>query len=532
MKPFVFLSVLFLLWSVANLNAQKDPKWDDTASRDWPVEAVKVSIPSSSDGTLQMAYFYKAPGAGPKPLIVSLHSWSGNYQQKDTLIHFCITRGYHYIHPDFRGPNNREAAMGSDLVISDIDDAIGYGLSQASVDRNNIHVIGVSGGGYATVLAYMKSKHNIRSFSAYVGIYNLVDWYYESRGRNAKYAGDIAAATSGNREKLDTREAKRRSPLFMETPVQERRNSRLNLYCGIHDGYTGSVPVSQTLNLYNKLVRDFSGETVADAVPETLINTMVRTRTLPGNAETGTFMGRKIIYKNQFKDLVRLVVFEGGHEMPPGDALAHVPSKTILAIGDSNGAMDNGWVDQLRLLRNADRVINTCISGNTIGFDNNGQAKLNTLKNIETYLRQAEGPLDAVVVMLGTNDCKAEFDGRFNEISENLDQLIEKIKGEVRRNPGLGTPKICIVSPPPYGADAGLAAKYQGGAARVEKLSEQFGKIAAKKGVPYLDTYSQLKPVFSYLTQDGVHLLPAGQVLLASILDENLSGILGTPGAK
>src|SRR5690606_2644791 len=66
----------------------------------------------------------------PRPLVVSLHTWSGDYRQKDTLIHFCIHRGFHYIHPNFRGPNQNPEAMGSDKVVSDIDDAIDYLLKK------------------------------------------------------------------------------------------------------------------------------------------------------------------------------------------------------------------------------------------------------------------------------------------------------------------------------------------------------------------------------------------------------------------
>ncbi len=516
--------ICFLLF-LATLPAygQKDPAWDDTRSKNWPSEALKVSIPSSADGKSQNAYFYKAPGTERKPLIVSLHTWSGNYEQKDTLVHFCIRSGYHYIHPDFRGPNQNPEALGSDLVISDIDDAIAYALSNAAVDPDNIHVIGVSGGGYATVLTYMKSKHNIRSFSAYVGIYNLIDWYHESLGRGNKYAGDIAVASSGDRNKLDIGEARKRSPYFMDTPTGLRKNSHLNLYCGIHDGYTGSVPVSHTLRMYNKIVKDFQPDAMAALIPEEYIRTMLSARSLPGMPDQGTFLGRKIIYRNRYSNLVSITAFEGTHEMPPGNVLAHVPARTILAIGDSNGAMEGGWADQLKKLRPQDRIINTCVSGNTIGFDNLNKEELNTLKNIDRYIGRAEGRLDAVVIMLGTNDSKAEFDRRADEIPANLEKLIRKIKEEVSKKPSLGSPVIYVVSPPPYGDDSRLAPKYHGGAVRVEKLSGKFRQAAIKNGARYIETHDRLKPVFPYISPDGVHLSLEGQTILAAILNESLN---------
>src|SRR3546814_1506842 len=105
---------------------------------------------------MQRAYVYEAPAKEPRPLIVSLHTWSGNYEQRDTIVNMCIDRGYHYIHPDFRGPNKRPEACGSDLVVSDIDDAITWALENFAVDKEQIHIIGVSGGGFATVLTYMR----------------------------------------------------------------------------------------------------------------------------------------------------------------------------------------------------------------------------------------------------------------------------------------------------------------------------------------------------------------------------------------
>jgi len=517
-QPFLRLSIALLIWINACFYAygQQNTAWDDTRQKDWPAEALPVEIVSSADGKIQKGYFYRAPGDQPRPLIVSLHTWSGDYRQKDTLIHFCLERGYHYIHPDFRGPNHTREAMGSELVISDIDDAIAYSLKNANVDLENIHVHGVSGGGHATVLAYMKSRHPIRTFTAYVGIYNLVDWYYESLGRAQKYAGDIAASTTGDRNRIDLEEARRRSPMFMEVPPQRSR-SKLFLYCGVHDGYIGSVPVTQTLHLYNKVVRHFDPRAIGALIPGEVMEHLLRERSLPGFPDQGTYLGRKIIYRNQYRDLVSVTVFEGGHEMPQGDVLAHVPARRILAIGDSNGAMAEGWVDQLQKLRPSDQIVNTCISGNTIGFDNNGQARLNTLKNLDRYLEQAQGRIDAVIILLGTNDAKAEFDSRLAEVPANLEKLIGRIK-----QAGISERQILVASPPPYGRDEQLLPKYHGAARRVKALREKFAVVARNQGVHFIDLQRPLDAVFPYLSHDGVHLTREGQVIVARVLSEAL----------
>jgi lysophospholipase L1-like esterase len=508
--------------------SQTMPKWDDTKSKYWPVQAKKVAIPSSADGSEQMAYFYAAPGPDLKPLVISLHTWSADWQQRDTVVNLCIEKGYNYIHPDFRGPNRRPEACGSPLVISDIDDAITWAMANTKTDPENIHVIGVSGGGYATVLTYMKSKHKIRSFSAYAGLYNLVAWYQESLGRKARYAGDIAASTSGNREVFNTEEAKLRSPFFMAQPVTDRTHSKLSIYCGVHDGYTGSVPISHSLKMYNKLVYDFDPDARRSMIPEEYMFSMVNNRSLPGMSDQGTVLGRKIIYKNHYQDKVNVTVFEGGHEMIPGDVLAHIPSRNILVLGDSNGAIEHGWVNQLKAIRPADQFTNTCISGNTIGFDNLDRQELNALKNVDAAFAKAPSKPDAIIVMLGTNDCKAIFAAKVKEVPGNLEKLILKIREKTgeKKQPI----PIFIVSPPPFSEDASLTEKYKGGARRIEYLIPEFRKVAEKTKCHFIDTHSKIKSVYKYLTPDGIHLSEQGQYLLASIINEQMSEVL-TPAA-
>src|SRR3546814_626109 len=133
MKIEALILLVGLSFASTGVHAQEDPAWDDTRSRDWPPQDCKVGIVSSADGAMQRAYVYEAPAKEPRPLSVSLHTWSGNYEQRDTIVNMCIDRGYHYIHPDFSGPNKRPEACGSDLVVSDIDDAIHWALENFAV---------------------------------------------------------------------------------------------------------------------------------------------------------------------------------------------------------------------------------------------------------------------------------------------------------------------------------------------------------------------------------------------------------------
>ena len=188
-KVLIIITGVFLI-SYNSSSAQVQPAWDDTDSQSWPSECRKIGITSTMDGKIQPAYFYSSKDK-QRPLIVSLHTWSGGYEQKDTLSWACIAKDYNYIHPHFRGPNNNPMACGSTYAIQDIDDAIDYAIEKGNVDTTQIHIIGVSGGGYATLLAYMKTKYPVKTFSSWVPISDLYKWYYESEGRGTKYAYDI-----------------------------------------------------------------------------------------------------------------------------------------------------------------------------------------------------------------------------------------------------------------------------------------------------------------------------------------------------
>ena len=193
----------------------------------------------------------------------------------------------------------------------------------------------------------------------------------------------------------------------------------------------------------------------------------------------------------------------------------------ILTIGDSNGTFAYSWPVQIKNLLPDATVINKSISGNTIGFDNNDQVKLNTLKNIDRYLEEAFkelGPgnkFDFVVMVLGTNDTKKVFENRQNEVPENMTLLIHKIKDYITSH-NMALPKICIITPSPMDEDKIDKIKYGGGDGRIQKNNIEFKRIAKENKIDFLDTYSVLKPGFSEMTLDGIHLNEKAQLQVAT----------------
>ena len=264
-----------------------------------------------------MFYYVKSLESYPKPLVVELHSWSNTAEsQKDLLARQAYDKDWNYLLPNFRGVNNTPKACCSEFVIADIDEAINWAFENMNVDKKHIYVIGVSGGGYATLAMYMKSRHKIRGFSAWAAISDLDAWYKESVERKNKYSAEIIQCI-GDSNSYDAEAAKSRSPLYWETP---NKNADLQIYAGIHDGYTGSVPISHSINFYNKLLKDSQEKKSSKYISESDIKTMLETQKIDIESSGKMIGDREVLYQNASKN-VSITIFEGTHEMLTNAAL-------------------------------------------------------------------------------------------------------------------------------------------------------------------------------------------------------------------
>lgn len=531
---------IFLRWAIVLgfpllLPAQqKEPAWDQSAKSKWDVSFQQVQILSTADHSVQQAWYYQSAGPANQPLIVSLHTWSGDYNQEDPLAAEALLRNWNYIHPDFRGANNRPDACGSPLVIADIEDAIRFAIQKGQVDTGNIHIIGVSGGGYAALLAYMQLRYPVKSFSAWVPISDLRSWYWESKGRKAKYADDIEKVAMKNKG-MDWKELARRSPLQLPYPSSLRKNATLHIYAGIHDGYTGSVPVSQSMLFYNKIVAAIYPARKELLITESLQQSVLAKRMNP-DADSSLKLNNRQIHLIRKTDRICLTLFEGGHEMLvppaltliPADHLKNTGKLNILAIGDSNGAAANGWPTQLQKLLPYAAIINTCISGNTIGFDNLGQEKLNTLKNITRYLDESyrqlgtAGQLDYILIGLGTNDTKALFKDQQKEVPEHLAKLFGEIKNYLQIN-NKKNPAVILLLPPPVEEQKADLVKYGGAAGRLQTNQPLFKLVAASQQAAIIDLSLLQTEITDGLTTDGIHLTEKAQFRVASFIIEYIN---------
>ena len=116
----------------------------------------------------------------------------------------------------------------------------------------------------------------------------------------------------------------------------------------------------------------------------------------------------------------------------------------------------------------------------------------------------SQEPLDLVVIMLGTNDLKAQFNRTPERIAEGADTLVQIVKNI---HGGVGTtyqsPKVLLVAPPPLGSNMVFFKEpFAGGLAKSKGLARAYEAVAQKEGVAFLDAGSVIKTD----GVDGLHL--------------------------
>ncbi len=300
------LGILFFIILIScQLLYSQENKW---------VEFRKDSVKSTLDNATQYFFYFKSTQER-QPLIVSLHQWGADYMEyNNSLAIQTKSKNWNFIHPDFRGANKHIKACGSEYVINDIDEAIDWAIKNMNVDINRIYIVGASGGGYAALCNYMKSRYKIKEYSVWVPIVDLGKWYFESKSRKSHYAKNIISCTCENSDTLNMEKARERSPLYWKTPLSKSKDTKINIYAGVNDGYVGAVPITHSINFYNKIITDWGGKE-SDKISKDEIIWLITARTSPpGFIMNKKIEDRKIIYYKTYKN-ISITIFDGGHEI-------------------------------------------------------------------------------------------------------------------------------------------------------------------------------------------------------------------------
>jgi poly(3-hydroxybutyrate) depolymerase len=302
-----FLLVLFLLNpGLAARAAATEP-----ASR-----RSRVLIPSSVDGSDQPCYLILPGGFQPEgpplPLLVSLHTWSGDVQQRnEPLERLADQRGWIYLFPHFRGPNRHPDACGSATAQQDILDAVAWAREHYPVDPRRIYLTGVSGGGHMTLLMVGRHPEIWAAASAWVPISDLTAWHaLHAEGPYGAMVRASCGGAPGDSPEVD-RQYRQRSPI---THLHRARGVPLDIAAGVHDGHTGSVPIQHSLDAFNVVAAAVG---VAGVCQHEVAQLSRRGGKLddprPSDRVEDAVLGRRI-YLRRYAGRSRVTIFDGGHE--------------------------------------------------------------------------------------------------------------------------------------------------------------------------------------------------------------------------
>lgn len=123
-------------------------------------------------------------------------------------------------------------------------------------------------------------------------------------------------------------------------------------------------------------------------------------------------------------------------------------------------------------------------------------------------------PLDLIIFMLGTNDCKISFHRQAEDIADTMDSILEKTLAFLKQKQGYA-PEILLIAPPCLSLDVIYGVfgdDFDERSIQVSiQLKETYRKVSEKYGTLFLDAsqYVHVSP------KDGLHLEAREHQLLA-----------------
>ncbi|MBI5339005.1 MAG: SGNH/GDSL hydrolase family protein [Mycolicibacterium rufum] len=217
-----------------------------------------------------------------------------------------------------------------------------------------------------------------------------------------------------------------------------------------------------------------------------------------------------------------------------------MPDKRILCFGDSltwgwvpvadgmpteRFPRDRRWTGVLAdQLGDGHVVIEEGLSARTTNIDDPTDPRLNGAAYLPSCLA-SHLPLDLVILMLGTNDTKANFHRAPLDIALGMSVLVTQVLTSAG---GVGTaypaPQVLVMAPPPLGPTPHpwFQLIFGGSQEKTAQLAQVYSAMASFVKVPFFDAGS----VISTDGVDGVHFTEQNNHDLGVALSEQVRGLL------
>ena len=199
------------------------------------------------------------------------------------------------------------------------------------------------------------------------------------------------------------------------------------------------------------------------------------------------------------------------------------PEATALAPAPRRHGPSVRWTGVLASLLGPDwRVVEEGQNGRTTHLEDPLAPHRNGSLHLPACL-ESHKPLDAVVLLLGTNNLKACFRQDAEAIAAALGRMADVILTS-NSGPDDRAPRLLLVCPAavgPFPADSPMAERFAGAEATARELPQACAAMAAARGIAFLD----LQPVVSPSPVDGIHFDAAGHQLIGGAVAEALRSL-------
>lgn len=206
----------------------------------------------------------------------------------------------------------------------------------------------------------------------------------------------------------------------------------------------------------------------------------------------------------------------------------------ILCFGDSNtfgyntitgGRYDRRtrWTSRLQQLLGTECcVIEAGLNGRMTVYEDPSTPGRCGLEDIDKIV-SIYAPIDLLIVMLGTNDCKNILCVTAEDIANGVEQIVERAKESV-----IQPFKTLIISPIEISKaviTSGFGWEFDESSIKKSlELAEELEKVAEKQGAIFLNAAQVTKPC----NADGVHLEEMGHEKLAKAIEEIIKSCIFT----
>lgn len=140
------------------------------------------------------------------------------------------------------------------------------------------------------------------------------------------------------------------------------------------------------------------------------------------------------------------------------------------------------------------------LPGRTLNHDDPVEGDDRNVLRLLRALLESHRPLDRLIVMLGTNDCKARFAATPARLAAGLHAVVDAVTASAL--PAMPAPRLLLVCPPALRERGWLAPMFCGGEGLARAMAACYAEVGAQRGVDVFDAGT----VATVDTMDGIHL--------------------------